>query len=143
MGVLSAGPSSIARLTGFASKPSIVENPYGRIARQLWDGAGNQKFCEVINPERVQTILIEGDQHSLAGSKNPAIRRRYYNGIGTNVVVIPKSAGVTHDYFPGHPVARQYLRKAIEATVADSGNPTTPAPAPVGGSAASLARRFP
>jgi hypothetical protein len=127
--VPTAGGSHLARslinplaawLTGLASEPSIVENPYGKIARQLWDGAGNQKFCEVINPARVKTILIEGDQHSLAHTRNRAILRRYNNGIGTNVVVIPKSEGVTHDYFPGDPVARQYLRQVLEAKGAEA-----------------------
>ena len=120
-----AGGSLLARwietpvfgpLAAWASKPSAAENPYGRLAVKLWDGEGNRKFYEVIRPERMHTILLEADPHSLAAVQNQEVQRRYKNGVGTNVVVIPKSAGVTHDYFPTHPVGLEYLRRALQRT---------------------------
>ena len=53
---------------------------------------------------------------------NPDVRARYCNGIGPNVVVIPKSAGVTHDYFPTQPAALAYLRLQLAPPVADAGH---------------------
>jgi hypothetical protein len=121
--VPTAGGSSLARgmknpitawVVSLFSKPAYAENPYGGFAEQLWAGAGNRKFYEVINPERMHTILLEGDPHSLAGIANKKMHERYENGIGLNLVVIPKSTGVTHDYLPTNPVALGYLRKLLE-----------------------------
>jgi hypothetical protein len=121
--VPTAGGSFLARgmknpfaawLVSLASKAAHAENPYGGFAEQLWAGAENQKFYEVINPERMHTLLLEGDPHSLAGIANKEIHERYDNGIGLNVVVIPKSSGVTHGYLPTNPVALGYLRKLLE-----------------------------
>ena len=103
-----------AWLVSLVSKSSRAENPYGSFAEQIWDGDGNRKFYEVIHPEQVHTILLEDDVHSLAQTADKKVRERYQNGIGPNVVVIPKSAGVTHDYFPTNPVALGYLRKYLE-----------------------------
>ena len=114
-----AGGSHLARAMKFpvlaffvalASHPSAAENPYGRFAEKLWDGAGNKKFYEVINPQRMQTFVVEGDTHSLAGVRDENVQRRYKNGIGPNVVVIPASAGVTHEYFPTQPAGLEYLK---------------------------------
>ncbi|MGZ5508321.1 MAG: hypothetical protein ACXWKH_18265 [Limisphaerales bacterium] len=104
----------VRSLVSWASPSSAAENPYGSFAKMLWDGAGNKKFYEVINPQRVHTILLEGDSHSLAHVKNKNVQRRYKNGIGTNVVVIPISAGATHDDFPNQPAALVYLRRMLE-----------------------------
>lgn len=121
--VPTAGGSYLARglknpimawVVSMAFKPTQAENPNGRFAEQLWAGEGNRKFYEVINPERVHTILLEGDPHSLARVADKKVQERYNNGIGPNVVVIPKSTGVTHDYFPTNPVALDYLRKLLE-----------------------------
>jgi hypothetical protein len=103
-----------AWLVSFASKPSVAENPYGRFAEQIWEGDGNRKFYEVIKPERVHTIILAEDVHSLASSKNKKVHEHYENGIGPNVMLIPRSAGVTHDYFPTNPVALGYLRSLLE-----------------------------
>ena len=51
----------------------------------------------------------------------------FVKSIGMNVVVIPKSAGVTHEYFPTQPAGLAYLRKTLERTAADADsfqNPT-------------------
>jgi hypothetical protein len=74
----------------------------------------------VINNGRVHSILVAGDPHSLAGIADPNIRARYINGIGLNAVVIPQSAGVTHDYFPTQPAALEYLRRFLGPPVADA-----------------------
>ena len=125
--VPTAGGSALARtmripllgwMAGMASKPSAAENPYGRIARGLWEGEGHRRFQEAIPPHRVQTLLVEGDTHSLAMTRNRKVRTRYLNGIGTNVVVLPKSSGVTHEYFPIQPVALATLRTLLEPTPA-------------------------
>jgi hypothetical protein len=127
--VPTAGGSFLARgmknpvaawLVSLASQPAHAENPYGGFAEQLWAGANNQKFYEVIHPGRMHTILLEGDPHSLAGIANKEIHERYDNGIGLNVVVIPKSSGVTHDYLPTNPVALGYLRKLLEPSRDDA-----------------------
>ena len=129
--VPTAGGSFLARgmknpitawVVSLASKPAHAENPYGGFSEQLWAGAGNQKFYEVINPERMHTILLEGDPHSLAGVADKKVRERYNNGIGQNVIVIPKSAGVTHGYLPTNPVALEYLRKLLELPRDDAGH---------------------
>jgi hypothetical protein len=98
-----------------------AEDPYGGFAEGLWAGAGNQKFYEAIPPRRVHTILVEGDPHSLAGIADLKVRARYNNGIGPNVVMIPKSAGITHDYFPTQPAALVYLRILLETPVDEAG----------------------
>ena len=129
--VPTAGGSFLARglknpvtawVVSLFSKPTHAENPNGGFAERLWAGAGNQKFYEVINPGRVHSILVEGDPHSLAGIADLNIRARYNNGIGPNVVVIPKSTGITHDYFPTQPAALEYLRKLLEPPVEDAGH---------------------
>ena len=104
----------VAWLVGLASKPSAAENPYGRFARQVWSGEGNRKFYEAIHPQRVHTLLVEGDSHSLAADKNKGVQQRFKNGLGPDVVVIPASAGVSHEYFPTQPAALQYLRSILE-----------------------------
>lgn len=104
-----------AWFTGLASKPSAVENPYGHIAAELWGQSGSGKFYEMIPERHVYSILIEDDLHSVARIQDPEIQRRYHNGIGDNVVVIPKSTGVSHEYFPNDPVALEYLRKVLDA----------------------------
>jgi hypothetical protein len=96
------------------SNMSAAEDPYGSVARKLWEGEGNKKFYEVIKPGRMQTILIEGDSHSLERVKDKKVQRRYKNGIGENVIIIPRGAGVMHDFFPTEPAALEYLRKALE-----------------------------
>jgi pimeloyl-ACP methyl ester carboxylesterase len=101
----------------FASKPSAASNPYGSFARKIWEGKGNEKFYRVIDPKRMQTILVEGDANSLAQMKDEKVLQRYRNGIGENVIVIPKSAGVTHEYFPVEPAGLDYLRKVMESSI--------------------------
>jgi hypothetical protein len=120
--VPTAGGSNLAQsmknpfaawLVSSVSEFSRAENPYGSFAEQLWSGDGNRKFYEVISPNRVHSILLEDDTHSLAQSTDKRVRAHYENGIGTNVVVIPKSAGVTHEYFPTNPAVLGYLRKLL------------------------------
>jgi pimeloyl-ACP methyl ester carboxylesterase len=98
-----------------ASKPSAAVNPYGAIAKQVWDREGNEKFYSVIDSNRMQTILVEGDANSVSRIKDEKIQRRYKNGIGENVIIVPKSAGVSHEYFPVEPVGLEYLRKIMES----------------------------
>jgi len=121
--VPTAGGSRLARgmqyrlfalFIGMFSNMSAAEDPYGSVAKKLWEGEGNVKFYEVIKPKRMQTILVEGDSHSLARVKDKKVQRRYKNGIGENVIVIPRNAGVLHDYFPIEPAALEYLRRALE-----------------------------
>ena len=104
----------LALLVGLVSNPSVAEDPYGSFAREIWEGEGNQKFYATINPTRMQTILVDGDSHSLARTRNKKVQKRYQNGIGENVVIIPQGAGVDHDYFPTEPEALQYLKKALQ-----------------------------
>ncbi len=101
----------------FASKPSAASNPYGTFAKKTWDGEGNEKFYRVIDPRRMQTILVEGDANSLAQMKDEKVLQRYKNGIGQNVIVIPKSAGVTHEYLPVEPAGLEILRKVMESPI--------------------------
>lgn len=108
------GTPVLSALAGRVSKSSAAENPYGSIAEELWDDEGTEKFSEVINPARMHTFLVEDDSHSLAQAENEHVRRRYQNGIGTNVVVIPKSTGITHENFPAQPAAIQYLREVLD-----------------------------
>jgi hypothetical protein len=117
----------LASLVRMASNPSAAEDPYGSFAKKIWEGEGNEKFYAVINPSRMQTILVEGDSHSLARARNKNVQRRYKNGIGENVVIIPKGAGVDHDYFPTEPAALEYLKKALELPVAGVGPAAKPA----------------
>ena len=102
-----------ATLVSRVSRPSAAENPYGEIAEEIWDDAATQKFSQIISPSCVHTFLVEDDSHSLAQSKKEEVRRRYENGIGTNVVIIPKSVGLTHEHFPTHPAAIHCLRAAM------------------------------
>jgi hypothetical protein len=104
----------IAALVSLASKPSGAVNPYGPLARELWEGEGNRKFYEAIHPNRTVSLLLEGDTHSLAGVRSKKVQRRYQNGIGPNVIMIPKTAGVTHEYFPLEQAGLDYLRRALE-----------------------------
>ena len=117
----------LALFVGLVSNPSAAEDPYGSFAKKIWEGEGNEKFYAVINPMRMQTILVEGDSHSLARVRNKKVQRRYKNGIGENVMIIPKGAGVVHDYFPTEPAALEYLRKALELPVARAGPTAKPA----------------
>ena len=103
-----------AALVALASKFSVAENPYGGLAEELWDGEGNQRFYEAIDARRMRTLLVEDDPHSLARVADTEVQRRYQNGIGPNVVTIPKRSGVTHENFPTHPVALDYLRTILE-----------------------------
>lgn len=113
---LARGMGLVAGLVGWVSKPTGALYPFGDFAEQLWEGEGNQKFFEVINPEQMSSILLEGDTHSLSKIRDKNARKRYQNGIGRNVTVIPEVTGVTHDYFPTHPVALAYLRKFLQPT---------------------------
>ena len=103
-----------AFVISMASKPSAAANPYGAFARQVWEGEGNEKFYSVIDSKRMQTIVVEGDGNSVSRIKDEKIQRRYRNGIGENVIIVPKSAGVTHEYFPVEPAGLQYLRRVME-----------------------------
>jgi hypothetical protein len=104
-----------AMVISMASKPSAAANPYGSFAKQVWEGAGNEKFYSVIKPERMQTILVEGDANSVSRIKDEKVQRRYKNGIGENVILVPRSSGVTHEYFPVEPVGLEYLRRVMES----------------------------
>jgi hypothetical protein len=125
--VPAAGGSSFARsmffpgvvdLVGIASKPSAAACPYGHLARELWEGKGNRIFYQSIDPAHMRSILLEGDTHSLANAWSKKVQRHYHNGIGPNVIVIPKSAGVTHEYFPLEQGGLDYLRTALEPAAA-------------------------
>ncbi|HEV2694591.1 MAG TPA: hypothetical protein VG347_16980 [Verrucomicrobiae bacterium] len=87
--------------------------PYGGFAERLWSGAGNRIFYESITPARMHSILVEGDPHSLAKMANAKVHADYLNGIGANVVVIPKCADICHDYFPTEPAALAYLQQCL------------------------------
>jgi hypothetical protein len=113
-----------ASVISAASKPSAAENPFGSIAEELWDDEGTSRFDKAISPDRVRTLLVEADSHSLANIPDDEVQQRYRNGIGSNVVVIPKEFGVTHENFPNHPVGLDYLKKAIEATARSRWNET-------------------
>lgn len=109
----SVGNPVAASLMSLASKFSAAENPYGGQAEQLWGGDGNRKFYAAIDGRKMRTLLVEGDPHCLARVANEAVQQRYQSGIGPNVVTIPKSSGVTHENFPNHPVALEFVRQAI------------------------------
>jgi pimeloyl-ACP methyl ester carboxylesterase len=98
-----------------ASKPAAAANPYGAFAKHVWEGEGNEKFYSVIDSERMQTILVEGDANSVSRINDEKIQRRYKNGIGENVIIVPKSAGVTHEYFPVEPAGLAYLRNVMQS----------------------------
>jgi hypothetical protein len=119
----------LAWLVSLASKPSVAENPYGRLARQLWGTQGEQAFDRALPPDRVRTILVDDDHHSLARMRDAGVLARYQNGIGSNVVIIPSSLGVNHDYLPSNPVALEYVRTLLEPPP----NPSKPGPAGVVG----------
>ena len=108
--------SVVAWLVSLASEFSAAQNPYGRMAEELW-GEGNKKFHEAIDPQRMHTFLVEGDSHSLAKVGNNRVLQRYRNGVGSNVVIIPKELGVTHDNFPNHPLVLAHLRKIIDSAL--------------------------
>lgn len=118
-----------AILVALASKFSAAENPYGGLAEELWDGEGNRKFYEAIDAYKMRTLLVEDDPHSLAKSADEVVRRRYRNGIGVNVVTIPKRSGVTHENFPTHPVALSYLRTILEPAAKERADARTLRPA--------------
>jgi pimeloyl-ACP methyl ester carboxylesterase len=133
--VPTAGGSFLARsmngpirswFVSLASKPSRAENPYGRFARNLWEGQGNQKFYEIILPSRVHTLLVEGDPHSMGQAKDPRLQQHYLNGIGTNIVIIPKSTGVNHDYFPTQPAALEYVQALLKLPLQTAAAPAQP-----------------
>jgi hypothetical protein len=122
--VPTAGGSHLARslqnpiaafLVSLASMPSTAQNPYGSMAKELWGPKGSRKFNAAISPNRVHTLLVDADSQSLAKVRNKDVQERYRNGIGSNVVMIPKESGVTHENFPNHPIALQYLQKTIES----------------------------
>ena len=117
----------LAMLVGLVSNPSTAEDPYGSFAKKIWEGEGNERFYATINPGRMQTILVEGDSHSLARVRNKKVQRRYKNGIGPNVTIIPKGSGVDHDYFPTEPAALEYLKKALELPIAGAAPAAKPA----------------
>jgi pimeloyl-ACP methyl ester carboxylesterase len=104
-----------AFVISMASKPSAAANPYGAFAKQVWEGEGNEKFYSIIDSNRMQTILVDGDANSVSRINDEKIQRRYKNGIGENVIVVPKSAGVTHEYFPVEPAGLEYLRRVMES----------------------------
>ena len=125
--VPTAGGSFLARkmdnalmksLVSIASKPSAAENPYGDTAAELWGDAGTRAFHERIDPRRMFTVLVPNDPHSLAEIDDPVVRKRYENGIGSNVVVIPERFGVTHDNAPNHPAALDCL-VILQSSLAD------------------------
>jgi len=98
-----------------ASKPAAAANPYGAFAKHVWEGEGNEKFYSVIDSERMQTILVEGDANSVSLIQDEKVQRRYKNGIGENVIMVPRSAGVSHEYFPVEPAGLEYLRRVMES----------------------------
>lgn len=104
-----------AFVISMASKPAAAANPYGEIVKQVWDGEGNEKFYSIINPRRMQTIVVEDDANSVSRIHDKNVQRRYKNGIGENVIVVPRSAGVSHEYFPVEPGGLEYLRKVMES----------------------------
>lgn len=116
---LARGMGIASGLVALASKPSAASYPYSDFAKRLWEGEGNKKFYEIIIPERMHTLLLEGDPHSLSKIRNKEARQRYENGLGENVTLLQKSSGVTHDFFPNHPIVLAYL-KSILASWNDS-----------------------
>lgn len=113
----------IALLVSLASKPSAAENPYGRISAELWGEEGNRRFNQIVPCDRIHTILVEGDPHSLANSPSEESRRRYRNGIGPNVTLLSKSTGAVHGYMPNHPVVLKCLHNLLASSaIASRGN---------------------
>lgn len=98
-----------------ASKPSAAANPYGDFAKHVWEGQGNAKFYSVIDSKRMLTIMVEGDPNSVSRIPDEKIQRRYKNGIGENVIIVPRSAGISHAYFVVEPAGLECLRKAMES----------------------------
>jgi pimeloyl-ACP methyl ester carboxylesterase len=99
-----------------ASKPSAAANPYGTFAQHVWEGKGNEKFCSVIDSKRMLTIVVDGDPNSVSRIQDEKIQRRYKNGIGQNVIIVPKSAGISHAYFVVEPAGLECLRKVMESS---------------------------
>jgi hypothetical protein len=137
--VPTAGGSFLARslwnrvaisLVALASKASAAESPYGAIAEELWNDEGHRRFCEIIRPERVHTLLLEMDSHSLAGVPDEDVQKRYRNGIGLHAMIIPKSLGVTHDNFPNHPIVLAHLRRILEQTLRERTRSSEPRAVP-------------
>jgi pimeloyl-ACP methyl ester carboxylesterase len=98
-----------------ASKPAAAANPYGAFAKHVWEGQGNEKFYTVIDSKRMLTFAVEGDPNSVSRIQDEKIQRRYKNGVGDNVIIVPKSAGISHEYFPVEPAGLEYLRKVMES----------------------------
>jgi len=98
-----------------ASKPAAAANPYGTFAQHAWEGRGNEKFYSVIDSKRMLTIVVEGDPNSVSRIQDEKIQRRYKNGIGENVIFVPRSAGVSHAYFVVEPAGLECLRKVMES----------------------------
>jgi hypothetical protein len=126
--VPTAGGSFLARqmddpviktLVSLVSEASAAGNPHGHTAEEIWDGEGHKKFCATIRPEHTYSILIENDPHSLAAVEDETVVRRYHNGIGSNVVVIPNRYHVTHENIPNHPAALEYL-VLVQSILADA-----------------------
>lgn len=113
MGLPLVGP-----LVSLASKPSAAENPYGRISARLWGDRANQQFYRIINFERVHSILVEGDPHSLAQASTEELRKRYRNGVGPNITFFAKSTGVVHEYAPSHPAVVKCVRRLLDSSAA-------------------------
>jgi hypothetical protein len=99
-----------------ASKPSAAANPYGDFAKHVWEGQGNEKFYSVIDSKRMVTIAVEGDPNSVSRIQDEKIQRRYKNGVGENVIIVPRSAGVSHEYFVVEPAGLECLRKVMESS---------------------------
>jgi pimeloyl-ACP methyl ester carboxylesterase len=96
-----------------ASKPAAAANPYGAFAKHVWEGQGNEKFYTVIDSKRMLTIAVEGDPNSVSRIQDEKVQRRYKNGIGENVIMVPRSAGISHEYFVVEPAGLEYLRKVM------------------------------
>lgn len=102
-----------ASLVALASNPSAAENPYGSLAEELWGSEGNRKFYDAIDARRLHTVLVEDDPHSVLRLADREIQQRYQNGLGPNVVIIPKRVGATHENIPTHPATLAHLRRML------------------------------
>jgi hypothetical protein len=107
-------------LVSFLSNVGAAQNPYGRITRELWGPEGTRKYNQRI--KSTKSILLEDDRHSLANIDDAQIRQMYSDGIGDVVAVVPKSAGVPHDYFTTSPIGLSYLRQILEPILIAKGN---------------------
>ena len=111
------GSNAVTEVVSKISEPSAVQNPHGPIAEDLWDGEASRKFYHSIPLARMQTILLQDDPNSVAKMNDYEIQRRYENGIGRNVFIMPPEPGVTHENFPIQPETLAYLRRILESTV--------------------------